>query len=147
MTNICVCVFVLFFFPSYSNYEQPTKDGLNSDNIGNKMLQAMGWKEGKGLGRNQQGITTPIAVRELPPWFAARRRPTATPTNRTTTCFVFSLSPAGSAENEGSWTRHQRHQLQPHRLRHVQRRGPQSHVRSLHRAGRLRRVRRAQTVV
>lgn len=45
------------------NYEQPTKDGLNSDNIGNKMLQAMGWKEGKGLGRNQQGITTPIEVR------------------------------------------------------------------------------------
>lgn len=42
------------------NYEQPTKDGLNSDNIGNKMLQAMGWKEGKGLGRNQQGITAPI---------------------------------------------------------------------------------------
>lgn len=45
-----------------SNYEQPTKDGLNSDNIGNKMLQAMGWKEGKGLGRNQQGITAPIEV-------------------------------------------------------------------------------------
>ncbi|KAM9758806.1 RNA-binding protein 5 isoform 2-T2 [Menidia menidia] len=42
------------------NYEQPTKDGLNSDNIGNKMLQAMGWKEGKGLGRRQQGITAPI---------------------------------------------------------------------------------------
>ena len=45
-----------------SNYEQPTKDGLNSDNIGNKMLQAMGWREGKGLGRNQQGITAPIQV-------------------------------------------------------------------------------------
>ncbi|XP_076124621.1 RNA-binding protein 5 [Alosa pseudoharengus] len=42
------------------NYEQPTKDGLNSDNIGNKMLQAMGWKEGCGLGRNRQGITAPI---------------------------------------------------------------------------------------
>ncbi|PWS22867.1 hypothetical protein DKP78_16135 [Enterococcus faecium] len=42
------------------NYEQPTKDGLNSDNIGNKMLQAMGWKEGSGLGRNHQGITAPI---------------------------------------------------------------------------------------
>uniref|UniRef100_A0A8D3DVP2 RNA binding motif protein 5 n=1 Tax=Scophthalmus maximus TaxID=52904 RepID=A0A8D3DVP2_SCOMX len=46
--------------PPVINYEQPTKDGLNSDNIGNKMLQAMGWKEGKGLGRNQQGITAPI---------------------------------------------------------------------------------------
>ncbi|KAJ3602051.1 hypothetical protein NHX12_029811 [Muraenolepis orangiensis] len=46
--------------PVVINYEQPTKDGLNSDNIGNKMLQAMGWTEGKGLGRNQQGITAPI---------------------------------------------------------------------------------------
>lgn len=52
----------MLLFVLHSNYEQPTKDGLNSDNIGNKMLQAMGWKEGKGLGRNQQGITTPIEV-------------------------------------------------------------------------------------
>ncbi|XP_078104580.1 RNA-binding protein 5-like isoform X1 [Sander vitreus] len=44
------------------NYEQPTKDGLTSDNIGNKMLQAMGWQEGKGLGRHQQGITAPISA-------------------------------------------------------------------------------------
>ncbi|TMS19158.1 RNA-binding protein 5 [Larimichthys crocea] len=43
------------------NYEQPTKDGLQSDNIGNKMLQAMGWQEGKGLGRHQQGITAPVS--------------------------------------------------------------------------------------
>ncbi|XP_051932897.1 RNA-binding protein 5-B-like isoform X1 [Hippocampus zosterae] len=43
-------------------YEQPTKDGLTSDNIGNKMLQAMGWQEGKGLGRHQQGITVPISA-------------------------------------------------------------------------------------
>ncbi|XP_076003358.1 RNA-binding protein 5-like isoform X2 [Genypterus blacodes] len=48
--------------PTTINYEQPTKDGLKSDNIGSKMLQAMGWKEGKGLGRHQQGITTPIAA-------------------------------------------------------------------------------------
>uniref|UniRef100_A0A3B3BVP2 RNA binding motif protein 5 n=1 Tax=Oryzias melastigma TaxID=30732 RepID=A0A3B3BVP2_ORYME len=47
---------------SLKNYEQPTKDGLTSDNIGSKMLQAMGWQEGKGLGRHQQGITTPIAA-------------------------------------------------------------------------------------
>lgn len=58
-----------FFFHHHSlvsnrSYEQPTKDGLTSDNIGNKMLQAMGWQEGKGLGRNQQGITTPISVRK-----------------------------------------------------------------------------------
>ncbi|XP_058488053.1 RNA-binding protein 5-B-like [Solea solea] len=48
--------------PPTQDYEQPTKDGLTSDNIGNKMLQAMGWQEGKGLGRHQQGITTPIAA-------------------------------------------------------------------------------------
>lgn len=29
------------------------------------MLQAMGWQEGKGLGRHQQGITAPISVRRL----------------------------------------------------------------------------------
>lgn len=55
-----------FFKPpaQYStvDYEQPTKDGLTSDNIGNKMLQAMGWQEGKGLGRHQQGITAPISA-------------------------------------------------------------------------------------
>uniref|UniRef100_A0AAX7VEV5 RNA binding motif protein 5 n=1 Tax=Astatotilapia calliptera TaxID=8154 RepID=A0AAX7VEV5_ASTCA len=44
------------------NFEQPTKDGLTSDNIGSKMLQAMGWQEGKGLGRHQQGITVPISA-------------------------------------------------------------------------------------
>uniref|UniRef100_A0A8C2WEZ2 RNA binding motif protein 5 n=1 Tax=Cyclopterus lumpus TaxID=8103 RepID=A0A8C2WEZ2_CYCLU len=49
-----------FYKPPTVNYEQPTKDGLTSDNIGNKMLQAMGWQEGKGLGRHQQGITAPI---------------------------------------------------------------------------------------
>ncbi|KAF1481390.1 RNA-binding protein 5, partial [Eudyptes chrysocome] len=42
------------------NYEQPTKDGLDNSNIGNKMLQAMGWREGSGLGRKCQGITAPI---------------------------------------------------------------------------------------
>lgn len=51
---------VLFFC---RNYEQPTKDGIDHSNIGNKMLQAMGWREGSGLGRKCQGITAPIEVR------------------------------------------------------------------------------------
>ncbi|NP_001090434.1 RNA-binding protein 5-A [Xenopus laevis] len=48
------------FAPTVVNYEQPTKDGIDNSNIGNKMLQAMGWKEGSGLGRKSQGITAPI---------------------------------------------------------------------------------------
>lgn len=47
------------------DFEQPTRDGLGSDNIGSRMLQAMGWKEGSGLGRKKQGIVTPIEVRLL----------------------------------------------------------------------------------
>uniref|UniRef100_G3W0G4 RNA binding motif protein 10 n=1 Tax=Sarcophilus harrisii TaxID=9305 RepID=G3W0G4_SARHA len=45
---------------SCRDFEQPTRDGLGSDNIGSRMLQAMGWKEGSGLGRKKQGIITPI---------------------------------------------------------------------------------------
>ncbi|KAG0378320.1 hypothetical protein BGX24_004171 [Mortierella sp. AD032] len=32
--------------------EQPTKDGIKEDNIGNRLLKSMGWKEGQGLGRD-----------------------------------------------------------------------------------------------
>uniref|UniRef100_A0A8C5WZJ7 RNA binding motif protein 10 n=1 Tax=Laticauda laticaudata TaxID=8630 RepID=A0A8C5WZJ7_LATLA len=46
--------------PATVDFEQPTRDGLGSDNIGSRMLQAMGWKEGSGLGRKKQGIVTPI---------------------------------------------------------------------------------------
>lgn len=49
-------------FAAGRNYEQPTKDGIDHSNIGNKMLQAMGWREGSGLGRKCQGITAPIEV-------------------------------------------------------------------------------------
>ncbi|XP_074873506.1 RNA-binding protein 10 isoform X2 [Carettochelys insculpta] len=46
--------------PATVDFEQPTRDGLGSDNIGSRMLQAMGWKEGSGLGRQKQGILNPI---------------------------------------------------------------------------------------
>nr|XP_033809821.1 RNA-binding protein 10 isoform X2 [Geotrypetes seraphini] len=45
------------------DFEQPTRDGIGSDNIGSRMLQAMGWKEGSGLGRKKQGIVNPIEAR------------------------------------------------------------------------------------
>eukprot|EP00049_Salpingoeca_infusionum_P025443 m.19324 g.19324 ORF g.19324 m.19324 type:complete len:782 (+) comp8017_c0_seq2:94-2439(+) len=41
-------------------YEQPTKDGIKEDNVGNKLLQKMGWKAGEGLGKSKQGIVDPV---------------------------------------------------------------------------------------
>jgi RNA-binding protein 5/10 len=47
----------------FSKYEQPTVGGLKQDNLGNKMLQAMGWSEGQGLGKANQGIVEPVKAR------------------------------------------------------------------------------------
>jgi len=41
---------------------QPERN-IGSDNIGNKMLQKMGWKEGLGLGKSNQGRTNIVEVR------------------------------------------------------------------------------------
>lgn len=35
---------------------------IQADNIGHRMLQAMGWKEGQGLGATQSGIAAPISA-------------------------------------------------------------------------------------
>ena len=38
---------------------------IGSDNIGSKMLQRMGWKEGLGLGKTNQGRTDIVEVKRL----------------------------------------------------------------------------------
>lgn len=46
------------------SYEEPTKAGIGSDNLGNKLLQKMGWQEGMGLGKKNQGRTTIIEAEQ-----------------------------------------------------------------------------------
>ncbi|ROT72263.1 RNA-binding protein 10 [Penaeus vannamei] len=43
-----------------TKYEEPTKQGIGSDNIGNKLLKKMGWTDGQGLGKANQGRTSII---------------------------------------------------------------------------------------
>ena len=45
----------------FSQSDQKPKK-LDSSNIGSKMLQKMGWKEGLGLGKTNQGRTSIIEV-------------------------------------------------------------------------------------
>ncbi|XP_059161328.1 RNA-binding protein 5-like isoform X2 [Physella acuta] len=44
-------------------FDEPTKKGIGDDNIGNKLLQKMGWSQGMGLGKANQGRTDPIEAK------------------------------------------------------------------------------------
>lgn len=48
-----------------SEYKPTDKGRMESNNKGSRMMQAMGWKEGSGLGRNEQGMTSPVEVNFL----------------------------------------------------------------------------------
>ena len=60
-SNSCIYDYLLFCIV-YRPYEEPTKSGIGEDNIGNKMLKAMGWNESSGLGKKRQGRRDPIEV-------------------------------------------------------------------------------------
>jgi len=44
---------------------ESSSTGIGSNNVGNKMMRAMGWREGVGLGRESNGITAPIGIRKV----------------------------------------------------------------------------------
>jgi splicing factor 4 len=39
-----------------------SKSAIGADNIGHKLLQKMGWKEGKGVGAREDGNAAPVAA-------------------------------------------------------------------------------------
>uniref|UniRef100_A0A2D4NCW8 G-patch domain-containing protein n=1 Tax=Micrurus spixii TaxID=129469 RepID=A0A2D4NCW8_9SAUR len=49
-----------YFRNSDSERKSTDKGRMESNNKGSRMMQAMGWKEGSGLGRNEQGMTSPV---------------------------------------------------------------------------------------
>jgi splicing factor 4 len=38
------------------------QSSIGADNVGHKLLQKMGWKEGKGIGAKGDGRTAPVAA-------------------------------------------------------------------------------------
>jgi len=52
--------------PEVSSYERSSSNSAaafaGSSNVGSKLLQKMGWSQGQGLGKSNQGRTTIIEV-------------------------------------------------------------------------------------
>ncbi|KAL7067777.1 G-patch domain-containing protein [Cryptosporidium serpentis] len=48
-----------------SNYIVNNNNTNSSISIGQKLMERMGWKQGQGLGKDEQGITVPLIAKKL----------------------------------------------------------------------------------
>lgn len=53
--------------PESTTIFAPIPQEIGEDNVGNRLLQKMGWRAGKGLGREEQGIVGPVEAQTSTP--------------------------------------------------------------------------------
>lgn len=46
--------------PPYTHTQVEAESSIGADNVGHKLLQKMGWQQGKGIGAKESGITAPV---------------------------------------------------------------------------------------
>lgn len=61
----CVRINVLCHF-TFSGFVGENAQPISENNIGNRMLQNMGWTPGSGLGRDGKGLAEPIQAMQRP---------------------------------------------------------------------------------